>query len=125
MRQHGTERSPFPTGVARPQLIVSAKDAAAAEAHARALVRAAHELPPSPRYRVAPLGAFPGEDEIALLGPAEAPLALIRGRYRYRLLAKGPRNADMQAFLRDMLAAGPKERGGVRVQVDVDPQNFS
>jgi primosomal protein N' (replication factor Y) len=31
----------------------------------------------------------------------------------------------MQAFLRDMLAAGPKERGGVRVHVDVDPQNFS
>ncbi len=119
------ERAGLPPFGRLAALIVSAKDAADAEAHARALVRAAHELPPSPRYRVAPLGAFPVEDEIALLGPAEAPLALIRGRFRYRLLAKGPRSADMQAFLRDMLATGPKERGGVRVQVDVDPQNFS
>jgi primosomal protein N' (replication factor Y) len=119
------ERAGLPPFGRLAALIVSAKDAATAEAHARALARAAHELPPSPRYRVAAAGAWPEKDEIALLGPAEAPIALIRGRYRFRLLAKGPRAADMQAFLRDLLAAGPKERGGVRVQVDVDPQNFS
>ncbi|MGD9543271.1 MAG: primosomal protein N' [Methylocystis sp.] len=119
------ERAGLPPFGRLAALIVSAKDAAAAEAHARALARAAHELPPSPRYRVAAPGGWPEENEIALLGPAEAPIALIRGRYRFRLLAKGPRNADMQGFLRDMLAAGPKERGGVRVQIDVDPQNFS
>ena len=119
------ERAGLPPFGRLAALIVSAKDAATAEAHARALARAAHELPPSPRYRVAAPGAWPEQNEIALLGPAEAPIALIRGRYRFRLLAKGPRSADMQAFLRDMLAAGPKERGGVRVQIDVDPQNFS
>jgi primosomal protein N' (replication factor Y) len=119
------ERAGLPPFGRLAALIVSAKDAGAAEAHARALVRAAHELPPSPRYKVAGPGAWPEENEIALLGPAEAPIALIRGRYRFRLLAKGPRGADMQAFIRDMIAAGPKERGGVRVQVDVDPQNFS
>jgi primosomal protein N' (replication factor Y) len=119
------ERAGLPPFGRLGALIVSAKDAAAAETHARALVRAAQELPPSPRYRVAAPGAWPEANEIALLGPAEAPIALIRGRYRFRLLAKGPRGADMQAFLRDMLGAGPKERGGVRVQVDVDPQNFS
>ena len=59
-----------------------------------------------------------------VLGPAEAPIALVRGRYRFRLLVKAPRNADLQSFLRDMLATGPKERGGVRVAVDVDPQSF-
>ncbi|KAF0120931.1 MAG: primosomal protein N' [Methylocystaceae bacterium] len=119
------ERAGLPPFGRLAALIVSAKDAATAEAHARALARTAHELPPSPRYRVAAPGAWPEQNEIALLGPAEAPIALIRGRYRFRLLAKGPRTADMQAFLRDMLAAGPKERGGVRVQIDVDPQNFS
>ena len=119
------ERAGLPPFGRLAALIVSAKDAATAEAHARALARAAHELPPSPRYRVAAPGAWPEENEIALLGPAEAPIALIRGRYRFRLLAKGPRSADMQGFLRDMLAGGPKERGGVRVQIDVDPQNFS
>jgi primosomal protein N' (replication factor Y) len=105
-------------------LIVSGKDAAAAEAHARALARAAHELPPSPRYRVAALGGLPEAGEIMMFGPAEAPIALIRGRFRYRLLVKAPRGADVQSFLRDLIAAAPKERGGVRVQIDVDPQNF-
>jgi primosomal protein N' (replication factor Y) len=81
-------------------------------------------LPPSPRYRVATGGDLPERDEIMLLGPAEAPIALIRGRYRYRLLARGPKNADMQAFLRDLLATAPKAQGGVRVQIDVDPQSF-
>ena len=32
--------------------------------------------------------------------------------------------ADMQGFIRAMLAAGPKPRGSVRVQVDIDPQSF-
>jgi primosomal protein N' len=30
----------------------------------------------------------------------------------------------MQAFLRDLLATAPKAQGGVRVQIDVDPQSF-
>ena len=105
-------------------LIVSAKEAGLAETHARALARAAHALPASPRYRVAALGDLPQEREILVLGPAEAPIALIRGRFRFRLLIKAPRGADLQGFLRDLLTAAPKETGGVRVQVDVDPQSF-
>jgi primosomal protein N' (replication factor Y) len=105
-------------------LIVSGKDRASAEAHARALIRAAHALPPNPKWRLAALGGLPREDEISLLGPAEAPIAVIRGRHRFRLLARAPRNADLQGFLRAMLATAPPERGGVRVAVDVDPQNF-
>ena len=46
------------------------------------------------------------------------------GRHRFRLLAKAPRSADLQGFLRATLAAGPPERGGVRVMVDVDPHSF-
>ena len=59
-----------------------------------------------------------------VLGPAEAPIAVMRGRYRFRLLVRAERGADLQGFLREMLAAGPPERGGVRVAVDVDPQSF-
>ena len=105
-------------------LIVSGKDRASAEAHARALVRTAHALPPNPKWRLAALGGLPHEDEISLLGPAEAPIAVIRGRHRCRLLVRAPRAADLQGFLRAMLATAPPERGGVRVMVDVDPQNF-
>ena len=81
-------------------------------------------MPGADRWRVAPLGGQPGDDEIILLGPAEAPIAMVRGRHRFRLAAKAPRSADLQGFLRAMLAAAPPPRGGVRVAVDVDPQSF-
>ena len=55
---------------------------------------------------------------------ALAPLSLIGGRHRFRLLVQGERRADMQGFIRAMLAEGPKLRGSVRVQVDIDPQSF-
>ncbi|MGK6313251.1 primosomal protein N' [Neorhizobium sp. DT-125] len=88
-------------------LIVSADTRADAENHARGLRAAA-----------------PKVTGISVLGPAEAPLALVRGRHRFRLLVHGRRNSDMQAFLRAMLANGPKQRGSVQIQLDIDPQSF-
>src|ERR1700720_1109897 len=55
-------------------MIVSGADKHAAESHARKLAAAA-----------------PREERVRVLGPAEAPLALMRGRYRFRLLIKSPR----------------------------------
>ena len=105
-------------------LIVSGNDRASAETHARALVRCVHSLPTNEKWGVAPLGGLPGDNEIIVLGPAEAPIAVVRGRHRFRLLVKAPKSADLQGFLRALLAASPPERGGVRVAVDVDPQSF-
>src|SRR5208283_4306732 len=102
----------------------SAEDKGAAEAHARALARAAHAMPSGKGWRVAPLGDRPRGDDIILLGPAEAPIAVLRKRHRFRLAAKAPRSADLQGFLRAMLTAAPPPRGGVRVAIDVDPQSF-
>ena len=62
--------------------------------------------------------------DIQVLGPAEAPLALLAGRHRFRLLVHGERRSDMQGYIRALLAAGPKIRGSVRVAVDIDPQSF-
>jgi primosomal protein N' (replication factor Y) len=81
-------------------------------------------MPAGRGWRVAPLGGERRENEIALLGPAEAPIAVLRKRHRFRLAAKAPRSADLQGFLRALLAAAPTPRGGVRVAVDVDPQSF-
>ena len=105
-------------------IIVSAEDKGAAEAHSRTLARVAHSMPHGKNWRVAPLGGHPAEDEIAVFGPAEAPLAILRKRHRFRLAARAPRAADLQGFLRALLAAAPEPRGGVRVAVDVDPQSF-
>lgn len=88
-------------------LIVSGADRTEAERHARDLARCAE----------APGG-------VMVLGPAEAPIALLRGRHRFRLLVKTERQVDMQGYLRDWLKRGPRVRGSVRVAVDVDPQSF-
>ncbi|MCF1505195.1 primosomal protein N' [Afifella sp. H1R] len=88
-------------------IIVSGPERAAAQEHARAMARAA-----------------PREEGVELLGPAEAPLALIRGRYRFRLLARAGSSNQLHRWLRAWLAAAPKARGNLRVAVDVDPQSF-
>lgn len=101
-------------------LIVSGTDRAAVETHARALARAAYAATGGD-----PLGLMPDEPgRIAVFGPAEAPIAMIRGRYRFRLLVKAPRSADLQRCLRDILATGPKATGNLKVAVDVEPQSF-
>jgi primosomal protein N' (replication factor Y) len=64
------------------------------------------------------------KEGVRLLGPAEAPLALIRGRHRMRLLLKAPRNYDLSAYLRRLLAKAPKRRGDIKLDIDVDPQSF-
>lgn len=88
-------------------LIVSANEKAAAESYARQLVAVA-----------------PYNEGLRILGPAEAPLSLIRGRHRFRLLAKSARMFDLSGYLRDWIEAVPPPRGGVKVAVDVDPQSF-
>ncbi|MDG4883291.1 primosomal protein N' [Mesorhizobium sp. WSM4884] len=101
------ERAALPPFGRLAGIIVSAATRGEAETHARGLRRAA-----------------PNASDLFVLGPAEAPLSLIGGRHRFRLLVQGERRADMQGFIRAMLADGPKLRGSVRVQVDIDPQSF-
>ena len=88
-------------------LLVSASSREAAENYAREVARAA-----------------PAAAKIEVLGPAEAPLAVIRGRYRFRLLVKATREADLQAYLRLWLSAVPKAKGDIRLTVDIDPYSF-
>ncbi len=88
-------------------IVVSGPDRASAQGYADAFRR-----------------AEPRTEKISVLGPAEAPLAVVRGRHRFRLLVHAPRSADIQAYLQAWLDAAPTPRGGVRVQVDIDPQSF-
>jgi len=61
--------------------------------------------------------------DIAIYGPAPAPMALLRGRYRHRLLINARRSASVQDVIRSWLSALPFPRG-VRVSVDIDPYSF-
>lgn len=65
----------------------------------------------------------PSEDGVFVLGPAPAPLSILRGRHRYRLLLKAHRKINVRAKLRNWLSQ-VRVPGGVRIQVDVDPYSF-
>ena len=101
------ERTGYPPFGRLASLIVSAGDKHAAEAYGRTLVSLA-----------------PKDDQVRVLGPAEAPVAVVRGRHRYRLLVKSPRAYDLSGYLRDWLAAAPKTKGNLQLEVDVDPMSF-
>ena len=88
-------------------LIISAKDKETTELIARDI---AHRAPKAER--------------IMLLGPTEAPIAVIRGRHRWRILLKAPREVDMQSYLREWLARLPQLKGDIRLSVDIDPYSF-
>jgi primosomal protein N' (replication factor Y) len=101
------ERAGYPPFGRLAALIVSGGDRHETEAFARKLAVAA-----------------PLDEAVRVLGPAEAPLAIVRGRYRYRLLVKSPRAYDLPGYLRGWLSNAPKTRGTLKLEVDVDPQSF-
>ena len=67
--------------------------------------------------------ASPQGAQLRVLGPAPAPLSLIRGRHRQRLLLSAAREVNVPDVLRAWLAR-VKPAAGVRIQVDVDPYSF-
>jgi primosomal protein N' (replication factor Y) (superfamily II helicase) len=101
------ERTLYPPFGRLASLIVSAGDRPTAEGYARRLAAVA-----------------PRDERVQVLGPAEAPLAVIKGRYRFRLLVKSARGFDLSDYVREWLAAGPKTKGNLKLEVDVDPQSF-
>lgn len=87
-------------------IVVSAEDAGEAEVAARRIGKAA-----------------PDVEGMAVFGPAPAPLAMLRGRHRQRLLVHAKRSLDVQDVIRDWLS-GIEWSAKVRVSVDVDPYSF-
>ncbi|OYW55747.1 MAG: primosomal protein N' [Hyphomicrobium sp. 32-62-53] len=88
-------------------LIISAREKELAERYAREVARRA-----------------PPAETISVLGPAEAPIFVVRGRHRWRLLVKAPREADIQGYLRDWIGGVPEPKGDLRLSVDIDPYSF-
>lgn len=101
------ERDHYPPFGRLAAIVVSSHERYDAERHARALAR-----------------AVPTHDDVRVLGPAEAWLALLRGRHRLRLLIKAPRAFDLSAYLRQWLAQAPKAKGDIKLDIDIDPQSF-
>ncbi len=87
-------------------IIISGPDDDSADFTARAFARSSPQMP-----------------GIDVLGPAPAPLAILRGRHRRRFLVKAKKTINLQAVLRDWLKR-VKTPNSVRVQVDIDPYSF-
>jgi primosomal protein N' (replication factor Y) len=87
-------------------IIVSSENQAEASEIARAIGRAA-----------------PAHENMAVFGPAPAPLAMLRGRHRFRLLVHANRAVPVQEIIRDWLG-GLHWKASTRVAVDVDPYSF-
>ena len=87
-------------------VIVSSEDEAEAREAARAIGAVRPNLP-----------------DIAIHGPAPAPMAMLRGRYRYRLLINARRTSELQKVIRGWLDP-LRFAQGVRVAVDIDPYSF-
>lgn len=87
-------------------LIVSGRDEHLVDAAASGLARAA-----------------PRSEGIRVLGPAPAPLSLLRGRHRRRLLLMAAKDVAVQGIVRNWIRQSPIPKK-VRVQIDVDPISF-
>jgi primosomal protein N' (replication factor Y) (superfamily II helicase) len=101
------ERTGYPPFGRLASLVVSASDRHAAEGYGRSLASLA-----------------PKDEHVRVLGPAEAPVAVVRGRHRFRLLVKSPRAFDLSSYMREWLSAAPKPKGNLQLEIDVDPMSF-
>ncbi len=108
LRQEAALRQPghWPPFGRLAALIISAADERLADQVARELARHA-----------------PRGEGVEVLGPAPAPIALLRGKFRRRLLLKTARAIAVQPVLREWLAQVDIPRQ-VKLDVDVDPVSF-
>jgi primosomal protein N' (replication factor Y) len=101
------ERAAYPPFGRLASLLITGGDKHATEGFGRRLAAAA-----------------PAVEGVRVLGPAEAPLAVVRGRHRFRIMVKSARGFDLSAYMRQWLAAAPKRVGDIKLDIDVDPLSF-
>ena len=65
----------------------------------------------------------PRAEGVNIYGPAPAPLARLRGKYRYRLLVQANKNLNIQKAITSWLGS-TKIPSTISVRADIDPQSF-
>ena len=103
---HAREQGGMPPFTRLAALILSGPEEGEVDAVARELSR-----------------ARPNVEGVRILGPAPAPLAVLRGRHRRRFLVNAPKDVAIQQVIAAWLQP-IKPPNSVRVQVDIDPYSF-
>lgn len=75
------------------------------------------------RYALDFVKAAPIIENIEILGPVAAPLALLKNKYRFRLLVKTNKETHLQPFLRHWMSRCPAPKN-ITVRLDIDPYSF-
>lgn len=89
-----------------------------------ALIISANEQQTAMGFARRMLSFAPMAEGVRLFGPADAPVSMIRGRHRVRLLAQSGKDFDLSGYVRFWLASAEQPRGDLKVQIDIDPMSF-
>ena len=76
------------------------------------------------KFAIAIKSKIPKIKEVNILGPVLAPITKIRKKFRCRILIRYPRKLFIQKYLSKSLSK-IKLMHGIKLEVDVDPINFS
>ncbi len=91
-------------------IIISSKKEKAAEKLAHLIVQKSH--------------AYFANQDIQVLGPVPAPIYIVRGNYRFRILVRSGLKVNIQKAIKSFLL-GFKKPSSLSIKIDVDPYNFS
>ena len=61
---------------------------------------------------------------LKIYGPAQAPISVLRGLHRVRILVQSEKNFNLSSYMRFWLDNAPKPKGGIKMQIDIEPMNF-
>ena len=65
----------------------------------------------------------PKYEKITILGPAPAPISLLRGKHRYRFLIKSSKNINIQKVVKNWIKK-LKKPASIRLIIDIEPYSF-
>jgi len=76
------------------------------------------------KFAISVKSKLPKINEVNVLGPVLAPITKLKKKYRCRILIRYPKNLFIQKYLSKSLNK-IKIASGIKLEVDVDPINFS
>ena len=76
------------------------------------------------KFAISVKSKLPKINEVNVLGPVPAPITKLKKKYRCRILIRYPKNLFIQKYLSKSLNK-IKIASGIKLEVDVDPINFS